>query len=214
MSKWTCLLLCVFLFFIPGITYPQQGYTSIKNIADFKLRLTAAAAKVATIESNFTQEKNLNVLSDKIISKGKFYFKKEKSLRWEYSEPYQYLIILHDDKIILRDENMVSKFDVQSNKMFREINTIILGCVQGTLLHDEKRFSSAFSENSSYYLVKLKPLGNPLKESLSEIWIFFDRSDLTVSKLEMHENSGDYTNISFSLKKINQTITDDKFKTN
>ncbi len=212
MSKQRCLLAALLLLFMPSMVFSQQGFTPLKDPSAFKKRVAESSSKIFSIESTFIQEKNLSVLSEKIISKGKFYFRKEKSLRWEYTDPYKYLIILHDDKFLIKDEGKVSKFDVQSNKMFREINTIFLGCVQGTLLADEKRFSSTFAENNSSYLVKLKPLETPMKETLKEIWIYFGKTDLMVSKLEMHEYSEDYTNISFTVKNINQTITDDKFR--
>ena len=212
MNRISISSLFFFLMLIQGIVFSQPGYIPLKDPSGFKQRLAVASSKVTSIESNFIQEKNLSVLTDKITSKGRFYFKKEKSLRWEYTDPYKYLIILQNDKFIVNDEGRVKKIDIQSNSVFREINTIILGCVQGTLLNDEKRFSSLCFENNSGYLVKLKPLSSPMKEVLDEIRIFFDKSDLTVSRLEMQERSGDYTNISFILKKINQPIPDDKFK--
>jgi outer membrane lipoprotein-sorting protein len=205
----TTTLLC--LLFLPFLSFTQIGFTPTADPADFRHRLEEATKKIHSIESNFVQEKNMSALSEKITSKGKFIFQKEKSLRWEYTEPYQYLIILHNDKFLVRDDAKVSKFDVQSNKVFREINTIILGCVQGTLLQDTKRFSAVYLENQNYYLVKLKPLTSPMRESLSEIRIYFDKQDLTVSKLEMQEVSGDYTNIAFTQKKFNMTYPDEKF---
>ena len=53
-----------------------------------------------SIESDFVQEKNLQVLSEKIISKGHFTFKKENRLRWEYTSPSKYLIVINNQKII------------------------------------------------------------------------------------------------------------------
>jgi outer membrane lipoprotein-sorting protein len=60
-------------------------------------------------------------------------------------------------------------------------------------------------------MVKLKPLASNLKDYLSEIRIFFDKNDFTVTRLEMHEPSGDYTNIDFSVEKINTNLPDEKF---
>ena len=53
--------------------YP--GYTQVADLAKFKTEFVTATQKTHTIKSNFIQEKNLSMLSEKIVSKGKFWFK-------------------------------------------------------------------------------------------------------------------------------------------
>jgi outer membrane lipoprotein-sorting protein len=206
------ILLC--LIFLPFIGLSQATVSQMKDPALFRQRLATESKKINTISSNFIQEKNLSVLSEKIISKGHFYFKKERKLRWEYVQPFSYLIIFNGDKILIRDESKKSTYDANSNKMFAEINRIMIGCVQGTLLSDEKNFRAQYLENSTGYLVRLTPLMPGLKEMLNEIWIWFSRNDLNVTRLEMHESSGDYTKIDFTDKKLNDAVPDEKFNIN
>jgi outer membrane lipoprotein-sorting protein len=197
--------------FLVSFVYSQGPLSEMKNPAGFKQKFSESTRKTQTIEANFIQEKNLSVLSEKIITKGRFLFKKEKKLRWEYTEPFHYLIILNNGTMFIQDEEKKSKIDIRNNKMFAEINSIIMGCVQGNLFNDEKKFLPSFYENSGSFLVKLKPLASNLKEYLSEIRIWFDKNDLSVTRLEMHEPSGDYTKIDFSGNKINTNIPDEKF---
>lgn len=199
---------------VPLILSGQTKFSDVKDPSSFKLKLSVESKKITTISSNFIQEKNLSVLSEKIISKGHFYFKKEKNLRWEYLQPFSYLIIFRNDKILIQDESKKATLDVNSNKMFGEINRIMIGCVQGTLLADEKNFKSQYFENNTNFLVKVFPLMPGLKELLKEIWIYFSKSDYTVTRLEMHESSGDYTMIDFTDKKVNDPIPDEKFSFN
>jgi len=200
------------LFMFPVFfTFSQGPLTEIKKPEVFKQMFSEATRKTQTIEADFIQEKNLSILSEKIITKGRFMFKKEKKLRWEYTDPFHYLIILNNGMMFIQDEEKKHKIDIRNNKMFAEINYIIMGCVQGNLFNDEKKFLSSFFENSGSFVVKLKPLASNLKEYLSEIWICFDKNDLSVTRLEMHEPSGDCTNIDFSGTKINATIPDEKF---
>jgi outer membrane lipoprotein-sorting protein len=201
----------LFLMFLGSFAFAQGSFTEIKNTTGFKQKFAEATAKTQTIEAGFTQVKNLSVLSEKITTKGRFLFKKEKKLRWEYTEPFHYLIILNNETMFIQDEGKKSRIDIRSNKMFAEINTIIMGCVQGNLFNDEKKFQSAFFENNNAFMVKLKPLASNLKEYLSEIRIFFNKDDFFVTRLEMHEPSGDYTNIDFSGEKINTNLPDEKF---
>jgi outer membrane lipoprotein-sorting protein len=193
--------------------YSQSKFTELKNPVEFQQQLSQATQKISTLTSNIIQEKNLSVISEKIITKGHFIFKKEKNLRWEYTQPFSYLIIFKDDKIFIKDEDKANQFDMRSNKLFREINDIMIGCIRGTILDENKKFSGAYFENNTLFLVKLHPLDN-LKEFLKEIWIFFDKTDYTISKLEMYEYSGDFTKIVFIDKKLNTPVPDEKFSFN
>jgi outer membrane lipoprotein-sorting protein len=93
-----------------------------------------AAATVQSISSDFTQEKEMKILEEKIRSKGRFLFKKESKLRWEYTSPFSYTILINGPVITIRDETSTRAFNMQSNKVFAEVNAIILGSVRGTLL--------------------------------------------------------------------------------
>lgn len=201
----------IFLLLAALAAFSQGPLTGLKNPELFKQKFREATKNTNTIEADYIQEKNMSVLSEKIISKGRFLFKKENKLRWEYTVPFHYLILLNNGTMVIQDEDKKSKVDIRNNKMFTEINSIIIGCVQGNIFNDEKKFRSSFFENGSSYMVKLQPLDKTLKEYLSEIRIFFTKSDLSVSRLEMHEPSGDYTKIDFSGIKTNAIIPDAKF---
>jgi outer membrane lipoprotein-sorting protein len=208
-AERTILLL---LLLVP--CYATQGQNDFREMKDpsvFIKKFRESSGKVSTIESGFTQEKNLNLLSETILSRGSFFFKKENRLRWEYTDPFPYLIIIRGGEILIRDDSRETRFDSRENRIFSEVNAIVLGSVKGTLFTDEKKFSSAFFENPSFYLVQLTPVGRQLKEYLTGIRIFFDKSDLTVAKLEMQEDAGDFTRIIFTGKKINKPIPDEKF---
>jgi len=182
-----------------------------KDAENVRQYIAEATRNTTAIQSEFVQEKELSVLSEKIISKGVFYFRKENQLRWEYITPFNYLIIINNDKLLVRDGNTENRVNIQSNKVFREINNIIIGAVQGTLLNDTKNFQSSLFDENSYYLCKLIPVNPKLKESLSEIWLYFNKTDYTVDKLDLRESSGDYTRITFIAKKLNPLLSDEKF---
>jgi len=208
--------LCIISAILIALLIPRQSLSQNKpmnamSVETLKLQVTALSRNSQTISSDFVQEKMMTMITEKIITRGKFFFKKEKMLRWEYTEPFSYLIIINNDQISVKDENKVNHFNVQSNKIYLEINKIILGSIQGTLLNDEKNFKSIFMENESSFIVLLKPLAPKLKESLTDVVIHFDRRDFTVSQIEMLEPGGDRTRITFSGKKFNQPMADEKF---
>src|SRR4026207_213357 len=98
------LFLIVPLLFV-GVSLSAQyaGYSPVPDAAKFKIDFSEATKKILSIKSDFVQEKNLSMLSEKIISKGKFWFKKENQVRMQYSQPYPYLMILNKDKVFIRE---------------------------------------------------------------------------------------------------------------
>ncbi len=192
----------------------QDAYVPMRDINAFQSSLETMAEQVQTIESDFIQEKKLSVLADKIISTGSFCFRKENNIRWEYTKPYHYLIIISGGQIFIKEASGQNKYDIQSNQMFREMNRFISGCIQGEILKDEKEYQIEYLENQKEYYVKLVPNSVALREMLNEIQIAFDKGDLTVMRITMVESGGDYTKISFVNKKINTNIPVEKFSFN
>ncbi len=213
---YNLLLWLIFPVFttMPGITVLSQetGYSPMKDTSRFLKNLEKATSQITSIQSDFIQEKKLDFIDETIISKGKFVFQKDNKIRWEYTSPFEYLIIMNDGKIYINDGNRANEFDANSNKLFQQINYIIAGSIQGTLLNDETLFSREYFENEEFYYVRLTPLSSGIRDFLTDIYLYFDKNDYSVSKLKMVEQSDDYTIIKFSNKIFNQAVSEDKFK--
>jgi outer membrane lipoprotein-sorting protein len=205
------LITLVFLFFTTFLfAQIPAGYKPVKDTLAFKQKMEAQSKLVNTIESDFTQEKYLSVMSEKIITKGHFLFKKVNMLRWEYTTPLKYLIAINKDKMYIKDNGKVSKYDINSNKMFKSINEMMVNTVQGNLL-TSKDYKAKYYENEKFYLLELTPLQKGAKDFLKVIQLYIDKTDYAVVKVKMIEPSDDYTMIDFSNRKTNQPIGDEKF---
>ena len=121
-----------FMLLCCSVKAQPAGYVSVKDIAAFKNEFAIASQKTNSIKADFQQEKNLSMLSDKIISKGKFWFKKENKVRMEYTQPFQYLMILNNNNIYIKDGQKENKISASSNKLFQQVNKIVVDCVRGT----------------------------------------------------------------------------------
>src|SRR5438445_7298856 len=123
------------LFMIPVFVLKAQpqGYKPVRDLTNFKEKFSAIAKKTETIKSDFVQEKNLSMLSEKIVSKGKFWFKKDNLLRMQYNTPFEYLMILNKDKMYIKDGQKENNISTRSNKLFQQINKITIDCVQGAV---------------------------------------------------------------------------------
>ncbi len=54
-----------------------QSFGPVKDEPGVRKKLAEISQTTSSIKSDFVQEKNLSMLSEKIISKGTFYFEKE-----------------------------------------------------------------------------------------------------------------------------------------
>lgn len=188
----------------------SQNFKIVKDTTVLKQKIESMSKATVSIESDFIQEKNLSMLSEKIISKGHFVFKKENLLRWEYSSPSKYLIVINKDKVVIKDEKKTTKYDMNSNKVFKEINDIMLSCVQGTIFKSNK-FKTSYYENDKFYKLELIPQVKNMKETFKKINLYFDKNVTSVAKMEMIESNEDLTSIDFTNKKLNAPIAETIF---
>ena len=191
--------------------YP--GYTAVTDLPKFKASFAAAAQKTNSIKADFVQDKNLSMLSEKITSKGIFWFKKDSRVRMEYTQPFKYLMILNKDKAYVKDGAKESKVSTKSNKMFQQINKIMIDCMQGTTL-DNADFKTRVFENKTSALVELTPVAKGMKEMFKSINVIVDKKDFSVTSIQMQELSGDNTIMRFTNKELNAAIPDTLFDIN
>ena len=202
--KYTLVLLLTTINFF-SFAQKSENFVAIKNMKQVEQKLNAHSATLNTIYSDFTQEKHLAYLNDVIISEGKFWFKKENLLRWEYTSPYKYIIAINNGKFTIKDGDDIKAYDINSNKAFQEVNNMIVSSVKGDLLKENK-FTVTALKSSDSYLIRLVPNNKEMAKILKTIELYFNISDLNIYKVKMIENEEDYTIILFKNKKINEAI--------
>jgi len=186
------------------------GYKPVDNLPVFRNQFAEESAKVMTIASDFTQEKMLVALTEKITSHGKFWYKRSNKVRIEYQRPFSYLMVINGDKLTVRDDQKQSQVNVKSNKLFQQINKIMINCVQGTIFESADFTSRAF-ENEKRYLLEMTPVSKTLKNFFQTIVLVVEKSDYTVVSIEMNEPGGDKTTITFDNKVLNGNVPEQLF---
>jgi outer membrane lipoprotein-sorting protein len=210
-TRSTVSVLILWVMILPFSGNGQtDSFKPIQNLSEFKKTFSVESKKVKSITSSFRQEKVLSLLEEKMVSDGKFWFQRENKIRIEYQKPFEYVLIIRGDEIIIKDHDKQNRINVKSNKLFQQINQIILDCVQGSIL-DNNDFSVVALENSKSYRLEMKPLTKGLKDFFTEIIVMVDKNDFTASQLSLYEAGGDYTTIYFSNKTLNANIPDSVF---
>jgi len=205
----TLIILAIFSF-VAAVKAQHTGYKPVTDLAVFKKQFASESAKVMTISSDFTQDKTLMALTEKITSSGKFWFKRNNRVRIEYLKPFSYLLVMNGDKMLVKDSEKESKINVKSNRLFQQVNRIMIDCVQGTIL-DSKDFSTKVFENDKVYLLEMTPSSKALREFFQTILLTVEKKDYSVKSIEMNEPAGDKTIISFQNKKLNEQVADTVF---
>ena len=204
MAKWMLIILC--LWSVSAMAQ-YAGYKPLVNSEEFRREFAKTAQATQSIMCDFVQEKNLSMLEDKIVSTGKFWFKRDNKVRMEYFKPTYYLIVINGNNIKTKDSQKETKV---SGKSFEQVNKMMIDCVQGTAL-DNKSFNTRLFENGQSYLVEMTPVTKSMQGIFKNINLTVDKKDYSVTKMDMVEQSGDNTVISFQHKQMNVNIKDDVF---
>src|ERR1019366_4376014 len=93
----------VCLLFTIQVSAQYQGYKPFSNTEEFRQQFSKAAQGTQSIQCDFVQDKNLSMISDKIVSTGKFWFKRENKVRMEYEKPSYYLLVINGNMIKTKD---------------------------------------------------------------------------------------------------------------
>jgi outer membrane lipoprotein-sorting protein len=119
-------------------------------------------------------------------------------------------MILNKDKVFVKVGQKENKMSTGSNKLFQQLNKIMIDCMQGTALNNPD-FKTRVFENKNSSLVELVPVTKGMKELFKNINVVVDKKDFSVTSIEMQELSGDNTLIRFTNKELNATIPDALF---
>lgn len=194
-----------------GAYAQPKGFSAVKNLSGFQQSLSKSSAAVQTIQSDFSQVKNLSLLADKIKSKGKFYFKKEDKVRIEYTTPFTYLLVMNAGQILVKDEQKTNKVNTKNSKTMQSVNRIMVDCMRGTVLSNPD-FKTTVYENGQSYLLSMAPATEGMKKMFKQIDVYMNKGSYDVHRLSMVEQGGDYTDMDFTNAKHNLPLNDALFK--
>lgn len=206
------LLFLVFWLFSGTLTAQKKGFQKVADETSFRKKIESVTLSTKSIASDFVQEKQLSFMEEPIISQGQFYFKKEQKIRWEYQQPFSYIVILNGSNLIINDEGHTNEIDLKGNKTFQEINATINNSMQGNVWGDSKDFTPTLFENKELFLIQLFPETAQMQEYLTKIEVFFDKNTYHLEQVILFENGGDFTKISFKNRRINKGVKEELFK--
>lgn len=172
-----------------------QGLSEQKIIE----KMASAAEKIKTVECNFTQTKQSKMLSKPQMSEGKMFCQQPDKLRWEYTSPRASALVLEGNEARLLKGNEQEA----RNKFIGGMARMIMNCVAGKNLTDNKTFQVTAKEMPTKYVATLVPQRKDMKRLYTKLVLHYDLKQETVTEIELHEKNGDQTLIELHDIRIN-----------
>ncbi len=175
-------------------------------------KISQAAGEMNTMQSEFTQVRELSLMDDKITSVGKIYFKKPNKVRLEYTSPYQYAFSIDGQSMKMTSGGQTTTTPTNQSKLFNEISKVLIGGISGSNLVDSPDFDTQFSVGKDDFKVVLVPKKKEVRDLFAAIHLFIGKQDNRIRSIELIEKGGDKTSITLKNLQVNAPIHDDTFK--
>ena len=170
-----------------------------------------APVLLQSIQADFTQEKHLKILSQPIISTGRFTFQRPQSLRWEYISPIRSILLMHGGevkKIVERDGRLVEDQGMQ------------FGSMQVVLTEISNWLDGRFTENNMFQVARssaqtilLTPKNQDLAGVISRIELTLADQQGNLDSITIFEGPDSYTKMRFSNRVLNRDVPISVFTT-
>ena len=171
---------------------------------DFK-----AFAGIKTIESGFTMKKYLSIAEEPMVSEGKFYFQRPDMLRWEYTSPFRYGILINKNKAWSWQEEDGKR---EAKDISGKPAAIMMSQQLYTFISmDMNAISKYYKIEKTQDGITLFPKNNSKKQMIDRINLTFSKTATAVSEVEILEKNGDKTVITFTNTKIDEVLPENAF---
>ena len=174
--------------------------------------LTQAASSMQTLQCRFVQEKTSSMLAEPSIAKGTMHYASPDRMRWEYTEPYAFALVVNGEQITKVTDGKAETLDGKSSRMYQGMVSLIMGSASGKKLFDASVFDVALYDDNEFWRAEMTPKRRDMKRMFSQLVFRFDKKTNGISRVEFKDAGGDVTSIRFEDMKLNEVMDDNVFK--
>jgi len=178
--------------------------------ADTLVGIQDKAGEINSVTANFIQEKHLKILSKPLISKGTFYYQVPQSLRWEYTSPFQSILLINNAKI---------KRYVKGNEGFIQDSGAELQAMQVVLQEITLWLRGRFNDNPNFNAVLepgpkivLTPKEKSFAAIIQRIELMLSNQPGIIETVCIYEYDNSYTKFMFDHVRLNTSLKDSLFQ--
>ncbi|MEW5807385.1 MAG: outer membrane lipoprotein carrier protein LolA [Acidobacteriota bacterium] len=211
----------IFIFFLVAtLSYGLLGteekhtiYTDEQTEAFFK-KFDFVQKETKTIQATFVEKKELKLLEEPVVSKGRFYFTSPSQALWEYQNPEEKTFLLTKNDLIsyYPKEKKAEKVNIKrfSGQVFK---FFAVGQISKDL-KDYYNIEVSNNNNSKKIIMTLRPKKRRAKKRVDVVRIWIDKTTLQPYQIQYVEMDGDKTTLTFDNLKINEEISAEIYKLN
>ena len=186
-------------------TFSQTPLTETQSHEVMQL-LTQAATSMQTMQCRFVQEKTSTMLAEPSVSEGTMHYAIPYKMRWEYTAPYAFALIVNGERIVKVSDGKAEVLDGKSNRMYQGMVSLIMGSATGKNLFDASMFDVTLYDDNAYWMAEMTPKRRDMKRMFSRMVFRFDKQTNTIGRVEFVESGGDVSAIRFEDIRLNETL--------
>lgn len=186
---------------------PESAAAKAQLAAILK-RFDETQASTRTLTASFTERKEIAILKDPIVARGRFYYTKPDDVLLQYTEPeVRYLLFTKDEQLFYFPKKKRAERGTSARVHDYIFRFFAIGQSSDTL----KRFydielEDATNDIKSTYLLVLKPRKRMVRKAVQDVRLWIDRERLLPVRMQWREPDGDSTTISFEDLRFNPEI--------
>ena len=202
------------VFSLQGISSPDlaRAGTADSGLSEIMKKIESAHQVIQDLQAEFSQTTHFKGFDSAVESEGRVYFKKPGRLRWEYSKPNQNQVVINTEHIWIYTPEIkqviVRPFSVMS---YSQVPLRLLADVENLdrdFIIEQKDPGGDNKKDRPYRLI-LRPI-HPGGE-IDRIELEVDPDRLLITRINLFETNGSFSEISFKSIKTNVRLKDKQF---
>lgn len=196
------LLLVLFLVFTPLCAYSDAEINLLLGNLEEKI------SGVKTLETDFIQEKNLNIFNKVVVLKGKIFIKEPDLFAWHTETPVRYIMVIKGDIIKQWDEDtgMVQSLALSRNPTFLVAINQMKVWFSGKYLSLLKDYQAKIISPRPVILEFSPKPSAPAYNIINKVRMTFQEDERYIARIDIEEINRDSTSLVFINTKINSPI--------
>lgn len=191
---------------------PATGRAEEERLPQLLQELKQAAAQTQTLQSDFIQEKHLQLFAEDLRSEGRFVYQQPDRLRWELLTPVASGFVLRGERGERWNglSHELTEFSVERDPMMAIVAQQLFAWARVDLDWLQQRYQLELLAEEPVRL-RLTPLAPGEAQLISGLQIEFAPDRRSVVEVLMQEQGGDFTRLRFTHVQINAELPAESF---
>lgn len=185
---------------------------TISEVEAFQKHFDQKMKSMSSMTSSFSQTKGFDFSNKTLISKGKLYYKSPKNIRWEYTAPQPYILLINGDKIAAGEPNSLKNSELSKNARFGNLTTLIESMTQGSKLFDSSTSNIQYFKKGIFFVIHIQPKDKSAKRFIKNIEIQIDSKDFLIKRMQITQANLDFLVLEFNEIQLDNNLPGDLFK--